>query len=430
MSFDSHRYFVTKPTLAFLSLLFVFMVQSAVNASVDLSTGSVTLETVLKVAGEENPEIIAARKKWDAARARISQAVTPDKPRVDIERMYAPRDKDVISGADEKNVAVSQEIPFPTTLYLKGRVAQKEAQMAEAAYHAKEREILSRVKNAYAMLFLSHHAIHIFEANTDLMRRFSKVAEAKYSSGKAAQVDVLKAQVELSKMLNMLVTLGQEKETNQAMLNVLLNRPPQDYFGMPEDLKFEAIKENLDQLQALAIEKRPELQEAKLGVERNRTNVGVARSEYLPDIMLQYRRRNMMGGPDTHDAMVGFSVPLWFWKQGAMVKEAKAEREMAEAEYQTMKNMTLFDVKNLLVKLQTTARLIDLYQTSVLPQSEQALKVAQAGYQSDKTGFLDMLDAARTFLDFRLEHYQYLAEAQVFLADLERAVGTDLKEAR
>jgi len=113
-----------------------------------------------------------------------------------------------------------------------------------------------------------------------------------------------------------------------------------------------------------------------------------------------------------------------------MVKEAKADREMAEAEYQTMKNMTLYDVKKLFVKVKTAQRLIELYQTSVIPQAEAALKVAEAGYQSEKSNFLDLLDAARSLLDFRLEHYQHITDYEISLADLERAVGSDLKEAQ
>jgi outer membrane protein TolC len=392
------------------------------------STSTITLQDILRIAERENPEILAARKKWDAARARIAQETTPDKPRLDIERMYVPQNDGVFAGTGEKNWAVTQEIPFPTTLYLRNRRTKQEAAMAEAGFRAKERDVLARVKTTYAMLFLSHHAIHIFQENVDLMRQFAQAANARYAAGTATQSDVLKAQVELSKMLNMLVTLDQEKQTNEAMLNTLLNRPPENALGVPEDPSLQHLKRNLESLQALAVQSRPELQEAARTVDKSQTSLNLARSEYLPDLMLQYRRRDMTNGPETHDAVVGFSVPLWFWKQGAMVREARADREMAQAEYQFMKNMTLFDVKNLLVKVNTAQRLTELYQTSVLPQAQEALKVSQAGYQSGRIPFLDLLDSSRSLLDFRLEHYQHIADYQQYLADLERVVGVDLGE--
>ncbi len=421
---------------------------------------NVSLEEVVAIVQRDNPEIKAARERWRAFKARVSQASTPDKPRLDFERMYAPLGQNVWTDAEEKNVVLSQEIPFPTTLYFAGRRARHEADEAEAAYRAKERDVLSRAKGAYAMLYLSHHAIHIFEENVDLMRQFSKVAEAKFAAGKASQSDALKAQVELSKMMNELVTLQQEKETNAALLNTLLNRAPESPLGMPNepDPKLFSLGSvlapfggpsdgrgddsmsskmpdksgndkhggDLSALEALAIASRPELRGAAFAVDKSQTQVTLGRSDYLPDIMLQYRRRDMVDGMKSHDAMVGFTLPLWFWKQGAMVREARAERDMAQAEYQNMKNMTLFDVKSLLVKVQTAQRLAELYQTSVLPQAEHALNVTSAAYRADKMSFLELLDAVRSLLQFRLEHYEHLAQYEQFKAELERVVGVDL----
>jgi cobalt-zinc-cadmium efflux system outer membrane protein len=393
------------------------------EGEVVLSSSPLSLEQVLGVVQRENPEIRAARERWRAFAARVSQAATPDKPRVDFERMFAPQGDNVWSDAGEKNVVISQGIPFPTTLYLSGRRAREEADAAEAAYRSKEQDVLSRTKQAYAQLYLSRHAIHIFEEYVDLMGQFSKVAEAKYAAGKGASVDALKAHVELSKMLNELVTLQQEKETNEAWLNTLLNRPPESPLGWPEDPNPQPVRLDLGALETQALAERPDLREAAFALDKSRTDVALGRSTYLPDIMLQYRRRDMENGVDSHDAMVGFTVPLWFWKQGAQVREARAERDMAQAEYQSMKNRTLFDVKSFLVKVQTAQRLVELYQTSVLPQAEQALKISEAAYRADKMGFLDLLDAVRSLLQFRLEHYEHLAQYDQFKAELERVVG-------
>ena len=428
---DRHLIRATPGIVLAVSMLLLSPLRRAgAEASVSVSSVTLTLNEVLREAKEENPEILAARKKWDAAKTRISQEATPEKPRLDVERMYVPQSDGLFAGTGESNIAITQEIPFPTTLYLRGRRAKQDAAMAEAAYRGKERDVLARVKNAYAMLFVSYHSIHIFQENADLMRQFAKVASARYASGSTPQTDVLKAQVELSRMLNMLVTLEQERQTNQAMLNVLLNRPPDNELGLPATPSVETLKQNFNALEALALQARPELREAAVAVDRSQTGLALARSEYLPDLMLQYRERDMYQGIRTHDAIVGFSVPLWFWKQNAMVKEASADRDMAKADYQAMTNMTRYTVKNLLVRHNTAQRLIDLYETSVLPQSRAALTVAQAGYQSGRVSFLDFLDAARTHLDFRLEQYQNIATYEQTLADLEQAVGVDLREVR
>lgn len=390
-----------------------------------MSSGTISLPQVLESVERDNPEILAARKRWLAVQKRVVQAATPNKPQVNIERMYAPAGTNVLT-ADEKSLAVSQEIPFPTTLYLRRGVAAKEAAMAEQAYRAKIRAVLARARSAYAMLYLAHRSLDIFNENIELMRRFSRAAESKYATGQASQSDVLKAQVELTKMLNMGVMLAQDQETAAAMLSALLNRDAGEPLGTPTEPALPRAEQDLDSVSALAFAERPELKEALLNVERAGKALAVARSEYLPDFMLQYRRRNDSMRGRTHDAMLGLSLPLWFWKPAAMAAEAKAEREMAEAELEGMRAMTSAEVKSAWVRARTARRLADIYRSSVLPQADQALRVAEAGYQANKTSFLDLLDAQRSLLGFRLEYYQLLADYEQRAAELERVVGKEL----
>lgn len=398
---------------------------SVVDLGGRASSGTISLQQVLESVERDNPEILAARKRWLAAQKRVVQAATPDKPRLDIERMYAPSGTSVLA-ADEKSLAISQEIPFPTTLYLRRGVAAKEAAMAEQAYRAKVRAVLARARSAYAMLYLAHKSLEILKENIELMRRFSRVAESKYAAGQASQSDALKAQVELTKMLNMGVMLEQDKETAGAMLSALLNRDAGEPVGTPSEPVLRGESQDLESVSTVAFAERPELKEAALNVERAGKALAVARSGYLPDFMVSYRQRSDPMRGRTRDAVLGFSLPLWFWKPAAMAAEAKAEREMAEAELEGMRAMTSAEVKSAWVRARTARRLADIYRTSVLPQAEQALRVAEAGYQANKTSFLDLLDAQRSLLDFRVEHFQFLADYEQRAAELERVVGKEL----
>ena len=129
---------------------------------------------------------------------------------------------------------------------------------------------------------------------------------------------------------------------------------------------------------------------------------------------------------NSHDAILGLSLPLWFWKPAAMTQEAKAEKEMAAAELESMQVATDAELRIAWIRAKTTQRLAEIYRTSVLPQAQAALKIAEAGYQANKSNFLDLLDAQRTLLNFRLEYYRYLADYEERLAELERIVGKEL----
>jgi outer membrane protein TolC len=236
----------------------------------------------------------------------------------------------------------------------------------------------------------------------------------------------LKAQVELTKMLNMGVTVDQDRELATAMLNALMGRSAGESLGIPRDLEPGRLEKAREELEAVAFTRRPELRQAVLAAELSRTSLTLAKSEFLPDIMLSYRRRNDPMRGRTSDAVLGLSLPLWFWKPAAMVAEASAEKEMAEAELESARLMTAADLRTAFVRVQTAQRLAESYKTSLLPQAESALSVSEAGYQAGKSSFLDLLDAQRSLLNFKLEYYQYLADYEQRAAELERVIGEEL----
>lgn len=408
------------------ALLSLSAVPSRAQAPVAVSSSSLSLAEVLGAARRSNPDIRVALKRWDAARKRTASEATPEKPRLGLERMYAPAGRTPLEGAPETVVSITQEFPFPSTLYLRGSRASKAAEVSEQAYRAKVREILAKTRSSYAMLYLSLKSRKLLDENIELMRRFAKAAEAKYAAGLVGGSDALKAQVELTKLLNMGVAVDQERELASAELNALLGRPAWEPLGSPRDLEPGRLEKTREELEAVAFTRRPELRGAVLAAELSRTSLALARSEFLPDIMLGYRRRTDAMRGRSSDAMLGLSLPLWFWKPAAMVSEAKAEREMADAELELARLTTAADLRAAFVRVQTAQRLAESYKSSLLPQAESALTVAESGYQAGKSTFLDLLDAQRSLLNFKLEYHQYLAEYEQRVAELERVIGEEL----
>lgn len=402
---------------------------AAAQTAAFVSSGTITLAQVLAVVESDNPEIAAAKARWEAAQKRIVQAATPDKPRVDIERMYAPLNGNIINNAMEKNIAVTQETPFPTTLYFRHSRAQREAEIAEQAYRAKVREVSSQAEQAYAGLFLAYRALDIFNENVEIMRRFSKVAESKYAAGRSSQLDALKAQTELTRMLDLVVAVDREKEADEAQLNALLNRDERVPLGTPADPDPGDLDLPLDRLEADAQSGRPELRQATLETRKAALDLSLAKSAFLPDLMLQFRYRDAPTEPggSSRDAVVGFTVPLWFWKPLAKVDEARAQKASSEAELQAMRVGTSADLRTAWARARTAKRLADAYRTTLLPQASEALAVAGSGYMTGANSFLDLLDAQRSLLNYRLEYLQDIEEYEQRLAELSRIVGRELR---
>lgn len=390
------------------------------------------LKTLVEEALEKNPEIVAARKKWEAAAQKISQASSYPDPTLSYG--YFGRRVETRVGPQRNRLTLSQKFPFFGKLSLKGEIASKAADETRELYEAKKLGIISRVKSAYYRLFLAHKAIQINEENTDIVRRFARIAEVKYATGKVSQQDVLKAQVELSKFANELITLKQEKETAEASINTLLDRPPEEPLGIPAEVQKTPLRFSVAKLREIALERSPLLKAAQTAIERSRAALDLAKRNYYPDFTVGLNYIEVKGGTtrssdDGKDALlftVGINIPIWTGSLRAGVDEAVADIGAASSVFRTRRNGIVFEVEDLFVKVDTAARLVDLFKTTLIPLAEQSLEAATAGYQTEKVDFLNLLDSQRKLQDFQLDYFRALVSYQQRLTDLERVVGVDL----
>ena len=387
------------------------------------------LDAVVAEALKQNPEIEAARHRWKAAQERAPQAAALDDPEAKIEFWNTPENLD-ITRTGNTIFGLSQRFPYPGKLGLKERVAVQEAEMALSLLRAKEREVAAAVKTVFFELFFAHKAIEVHHQQIDILKDFFAVANARFRAGKGAQVDVLKASVELSKLFNELPVLEQQRESAKAKLNVLLNRAPQSSLAEPLEPAGPRARRALEDLQQMAIQNRPELRTLDIEIARSQTAIALAQKQYYPDFNIMVSRFQNFGARDGFGGMVTMSLPFSFWtkpKYDAGVREAAANEDAAKATYEALKNQVLFEVKDLLVKTDATEQLITLYKTTIIPQAQQTLESARANYQTGKVEFLTLLDAERALRDFQLEYYRALTTFEQRMAELERAVGTNLK---
>ena len=374
-----------------------------------------------------NPELVAARKQWEGATNRITQARSLEDPVLSLQFWNSPQSFNV-TRSDNTILGLSQSFPFPGKLALKGDVASRSAEMTEQSVRAKERELVARLKRDYYDLFVAQKAVQLHHEQVDLLRQFVAIANAKFRGGMGSQADVLKAQVELSLLLQHLPVLEQRRKSAEAMLNTLLDRDPALPLGMAQEPALIPLEESVDKLHRLALE-RPELKAAELDVQRNEQSHALAERQYYPDFNVAVQRFQNFQANDGFGAYVAMSIPFAFWtkpKYDAGVQEAAAAVAVARAQQQTMENMTRFQINDLLAKLRATDQVATLYRTTILPQAEQGLEAARVEYRTGKAGLLDLIDAQRAWRKFKLEYLTALADRQYQLAELEQVVGIAL----
>ena len=386
------------------------------------------LVPLIQEAIQQNPEIAATQEQVLAMKERAPQVGALTDPELKVQLWNTP-DSLNVTKTQTVIYGVTQQFPFPGLLSKKAEVATREAAQAEQRVAAKIREITAAVKMAFFELLFAHKAIEVHHEQQKLLRQFFDIANAKYGVGTRTQVDVLRAQVELSKISQQLPVLNQRRETAQAHLNTILDRDPQAPLGIPRAPRPQPLTHSLEELQEHALRLRPELQEADLAVTRFQSATQLAKLQYYPHLRVELQRWQNYHTDDGFGGNVMVNIPFAFWtkpKYDAGVREAAAQVRSAQAKQQTLVTLTRFQVKDLVVQIQATQEVLELYRTTIIPQSQQVLQAAHAGYRTDRTDFLDLIDAERALITFRLEYIRALVNREQQVAQLERVLGADL----
>jgi outer membrane protein TolC len=216
------------------------------------------------------------------------------------------------------------------------------------------------------------------------------------------------------------------------MINTILSRPANAPLGVVDEIETNIPNWTFELLRPLALENRPEVQAMSFGIEMNKAELSASKREYFPDLMARVMYKDMaMTKDDFWAAMVGVSIPIAPWTSGKVVSkvdENELNVKKAEEEYSNMKNMTLFEVQDALVKVQTNQNIMLLYKNTTIPQAEQTLQSTIVAYQTGKTEFLMLIDAYRMLLMSKLDYYMTVMNYMVSQAQLEQAVGLELTE--
>ncbi len=412
----------------FLVNLFLF------NSALLYSGEPLSLNTLIEEAKKNNPEILSAKKRWEASQARVPQAKSLDNPNIGLTFEKIPRGTLKLNKTmpEDKMLSITQMFPFFGKLSLKGKIALVESQMFAAEYKQKELEVINAVKNAYYDLFMNNKEIELNEQSLILLKSITKTAEAKYAVGEITQEELFKLNLELAGLSNVIINLREERKAKETRLNTLLNRGPETTLGMPDLTEEASFNQDIKSLYQATLLNQPELIIFSYAIEKNRYAKSLAKRSFFPDMMTGIVQRGITTGTiGPWDLMLSFTVPLWFWtKQRYEIKEAIANLEEAEAAYKAMQNKAFSEAKDLAAKIEIAKNKINLYKANLIPILESSISSSLAGFTSGKGDFMMLLDNQRMLIETKMSYYTALVEYNMNLADLERTVGIDLREVK
>jgi cobalt-zinc-cadmium efflux system outer membrane protein len=389
------------------------------------------LRELIEEALQKNPEVIASRSRSEVLKERPSQAASLDDPMLGLGILNLPTDTFSFRQEDmtQKEISLSQRLPYPGKRSLRSEMAQKEAEAALSDYEEAKNKVSREMKMAYFDLFYADKAIEVTERNREILKLLNQIAETRYSVGEGIHTDVLKAQVELSKMIDELIMLNQSKRTLKARINTLLHQPPFAPLGDPAEVMLEKFSADPEELVKAAAQNRPLLQSMKRIVERNRAGLRLAEKDYYPDFdfKLAYGQRDdgsMGRRADMVTAMVGINLPLWYKsKQERKVAESQKDIQAAKDQLAAVTNEIRFMIGDKLTEIERAEKQMELLKTGIIPLATLSLDSAMSSYRVNKVDFITVLDSLMTLFKYEIQYYRLLTDSRKSIAEIEAAVG-------
>ena len=396
-------------------------------------TALLNVDQLVEEALQNNPEILAAKKKWEAFKEKIPQAYAFEDPMISLGIISLPtnfsfRKEDMTM----KEISVSQKFPFPGKRPLMKEMAEKEAEAVYTEVQGKIQQVVREVKAAYYELSHVYQATEVIRRNKEILETFARIAETRYSVGEGIQQDAIKAHVEVSKMVDELLMQNQRQRALDAKLNALLNRPPETPGGKPEEVVFRKLPFRVEELQQMALEMNPALKGMKKMIEAKEKAYDLAKREYYPDFNFKFAYGQRDNGPemkrrDMFTGMMEINIPIFYKsKQDRKVAETKADILSAEAQYRAMKNEIFFMIADMTSMIHRVERQIELYKTGIIPQAGLQVASAMSAYRVNKADFLTLLDSQMTLYKYELEYHQGLTEFEKNVASLGSVIGKQL----
>ena len=411
------------------SLLAVLPAQGAENNPTE------NLAKLVQAALSDNPELKASAARWEMFKSRVKLAGSLDDPMLMLKIQNGIVTDPFNFNRDpmtQKVIGISQLLPYFGKRALREEVAAREADALHFAHEERSLELVRMVKEAYYQISSTDHQIHLLHKNIAVMDDFITLAQTKYSVGQGTQQDIFKAQLERSKMLDMQISLEQQRKSLAIGLNAILYRPASTPVGSIPDFEIGGPLPSADELLAIAEQNRPALKGLRAQLLKGAGSYALAQKESYPDfnVSFEYMQRQSAPGSDGADMYslgVTFNLPRKERRQ-AMRAEASSEMSMAAEELNASTNSIASAIADLLAQMERRTKLAELYRTGIIPQAEQSLESATIGYRVNKVDFLTLLDNRNTLFNYEHEYYDSLADYQVKKAQLEALIGKPLGE--
>ncbi|MGA2914427.1 MAG: TolC family protein [Sedimentisphaerales bacterium] len=408
--------------MGFITLAVLCQICSADVNSPD-SNNLRTLDDYLDFASSNNAELKASFEEWTAALEQIPQAKALPDPVINYGKYV--RESDMQMG---QAAGLMQTFPWLGKIEAQTDAASANAKAARQRFEAAKLSLYRQVKKEFYEFLYLKEAIDIARQNLELIKHFEQVALTKYTTATGTHPDIIRAQIELAKLDEILVSLKELKKPQVARLNAILNRPAEANLDWPQKPAISKLAMNFNQLINLLREKNPQLAELDWMIESARNEVKLAQKKFYPDIGVgvewsQFDKSGGNSGQDSVALVFQMNIPLWRDSYKAAEQQAKANVRKATQQKIEAENSLASQVAGVLYEIEESQRQMHLHGDILVPKAGQLVNASETAYKAGTIDFLSLIDAQRMLLEHNLDYQRAITDNQQKLAELEMLIG-------
>jgi outer membrane protein, heavy metal efflux system len=388
------------------------------------------LSVLIEEAKKNDPAIHVAETVARAATFASSQASTLPDPQFTLQQFSvgSPRPFAGYTNSDFAYIGlgVSQQFPYPGKRKLRGAVADRDADTSKAHVEVVLQDEIETLKTTYFHLAYLQQTLGLLQQNSALLQQIEQQAEAHYSTGQGNQRDVLKAQLERTKLLREISTHHQLVGEDQAALKRILHRSQDSADIVPEPLSATFLRYTASELLDKVQGQNPNVHEDAAMIQRNQTAIELAQKDFRPDFEVSYMYENTDRKFRDY-YMLSFSVnfPRRKPRQAALA-QAQANVERAHQEQDAQVQAVLAEVQKQYVTIKASEEQLLIYRDGLIPQAQATIQAGLAAYESSRTDFESLFSSYMDVLNLELEYQQTLLDHETALTHIERLTGVTL----
>jgi outer membrane protein, heavy metal efflux system len=391
---------------------------------------AITLEQALDLAERNNPTLQANQTLVLQSKAQEITANLRPNPVISWDTQFIPLfSTSLWSDSNYWETQAQYDIGIGY-LFERGKKRQHRLDAAKTATAVTESQVsdaqrttLASAAQLFVAALLAKSNLEFAAGLLDSYKKTVNISEERFKAGDMSRNDLLKIQLQQLQFESDVNAAGLAKIQALGSLRQFLgfDSVPPDY-DVSGNLTHEAVPLNLSELQARAINNRPDLQAAQRNVTASASQVGLAKANGKVDlnVTFDYTRLNQ-----SNLGAFYFSIPLpVFNKNQGEISRTQYVLTQSQFQQKAAEQQVLTDVANAYAGLQSSQQVIELYDKGYLEQATQSLDITKFSYEHGEASLLDFLDAERTYRSTQLSYRQALATYMTSLELLRQAVGS------